>query len=134
VVAPQGQAGWDYAGTLRRIAESIEALKGEYPQLAGFSVEEHFYPDRLTIAYDHRTYWPRRRAGWAGSVPNPHPDGIWFHLDFHDPGSTSQIHTQPVVPKRRYGEKQVMLLILEGKDTRSLQPALDRILQRHGVR
>ena len=44
-----------YAATLRAIAEDIEALAPEYPQLAEFSVARTFDPARLTITYFYRT-------------------------------------------------------------------------------
>ena len=122
-----------YEDTLQRIALAIESLGDRYPQLADFSASRHLDRERLTISYGYHTHRSRRRGGWTAGVPNPDPDGVWFHIDFHDPGSTAQIHTQPVVPELRYREKRVMFLILEGKRTRRLGGALDRILREQGV-
>lgn len=119
---------------LERIALAIERLKGSYPQLADFSVSQHLDRGGLTISYGYHTHRSRRRGGWTAGVPNPDPDGVWLHIDFHDPGSTAQIHTQPVVPELRYRDKRVMFLILEGERTRRLAGALDRILRDEGVR
>lgn len=130
---PTRQGLSSYADAIRSIAAAIERLKPEYPQLAGFSAARNANVDRLTITYDHHTHRARHRGGWTSGVPNPDDDGLWFHLDFHDPSSTAQIHTQPVVPELRYREKRVMFLILEGKATRPVAPALNRILGEHGA-
>jgi hypothetical protein len=123
-----------YEAVLGRIAADIEALRGEYPQLAAFSARAHLDRERLAITYGYRTHEPRHRGGWSSGVPNPDDDGVWFHIDLHDPGSTAQIHTQPVAPRLRLGAKNVILLILEGARTRRLAPALYRILERRGAR
>jgi hypothetical protein len=67
-------------------------------------------------------------------VPNPDPDGVWFHVDLHDPGSAAQIHTQPVVEELRFGDKRVMLLVLDGARTEGLAGVLRQLLLDHGVR
>lgn len=131
----RSSAPMSYEDVIAAIAADIAALKGTYPQLAAFSVDEHCYRDRLIISYEYRTAWPQRtRGGWAGSVPHPDEQGVWFYIDLHDPDSTRQIHTQPVVEDLRYRDKKVMLLILEGRDTAPLGPALRRILLQRGVR
>ena len=58
---------------------------------------------------------------------------MWFYIDFHEPNSTAQIHTQPVVPPLFFWDKKVMFLILEGKRTKELAGVLREILLRHGV-
>lgn len=123
----------DYAAVLSAVAGEIEALGLEFPQLASFRAAGNARPDALTISYAFRTHRPRRRPGWAGGVPNPDDDGIWFHLDFHDPGSQAQIHTQPCVPHLMLGNKIVWLLILEGPRTKSVAGRLREILRRHGA-
>ena len=122
----------DYAGTLAGIARSIAVLKREFPQLAEFSADGGDL-ENLRISYGFHTHAPRHRGGWTSGVPNPDDDGVWFHLDFHDPDSMAQIHTQPVVPKGRLGDKVVMLLILEGAKTKPLAGRIREILRRHGV-
>lgn len=122
-----------HADAIRAIAADIAALKTSFPQLADFDVDKHCHPDRLMIEYGHKTHPPKHRAGWTGGVPNPDPDGVWFYIDFHDPKSTRQIHTQPVVLERRRSDKRVMFLILEGEKTKALAGHIDRILARHGV-
>jgi hypothetical protein len=41
-------------------------------------------------------------------LPNPNPDGIWFHIGVWDPNdpaeANSQINTQPVMPPWWIGE------------------------------
>jgi hypothetical protein len=77
------------------------------------------------IGYAFHTHPPQRRGGWTSGVPNPDDDGIWFHIDLHDPDSQAQIHTQPVVfTKVKLGKKIAFLLMLEGGKTK---PAAGRI-------
>ncbi len=123
----------DYAGVMKAVAAELEALKPEFPQLADFSAARHLNLPALTISYAFHTHRPERRGGWTSGVPHPHDDGIWFHLDLHDPGSTAQIHTQPIVPSMRLGDKIVWLLILEGAKTPRLSERLWEILRRHGA-
>jgi hypothetical protein len=122
-----------YEAALERIALGIEGLKDRYPQLARFSAAKHLERARLVISYGHNTHRPRHRGGWTSGVPNPDDDGVWFYIDFHDPGSQAQIHTQPVVPELRFREKRVMFLILEGARTRKVSDALHRVLRENGV-
>lgn len=122
-----------HADAIRAIARDIAGLKASHPQLADFDVDKHCHPDRLSISYGYKTHEPTGRGGWTAAVPNPDPDGVWFYIDFHDPGSMRQIHTQPVVLERRRGDKRVMFLILEGEKTKALAGHIDRILARHGV-
>ena len=119
---------------MERIAAAIEQAKGAYPQLAGFSAKEHFDRQELVISYGYKTHRSKRRGGWASGVPNPDPDGVWFYVDFHDPDSQAQIHTQPWVEDLRYRDKKVMVLILEGSRTKSFALKLHQILLQHGVR
>lgn len=118
---------------IQAVAADIEKLAGDYPQLADFDASEHADVESLTISYGYHTHQPQGRAGWAGAVPNPDPDGVWFHIDLHDPASTRQIHTQPVVEDLRYGELKVMFLILEGEDAKPVSGALHALLDRHGA-
>ena len=123
-----------YASTLLAIARSIEALKPEYPQLAEFSASAHGDVDELKITYAYRTEPPARTGGWTSGVPSPTEGGVWFYIDIHDADSAAQIHTQPVVPRYRFREKRVMLLLREGAGTKPLEGALVRVLETHGVR
>jgi hypothetical protein len=123
-----------YASTLQAIARSIEALKSDYPQLAEFSASAHSDVDGLKISYGYRTETPARTGGWTSGVPSPTEGGVWFYIDIHDPDSTAQIHTQPVVPRYGLKDKRVMVLVREGPNTRPLEGALVRILREHGVR
>jgi hypothetical protein len=132
--APSGGAQADsYESTLRKIAQSIEALKPEYPQLSEFSAANHCDAERLTITYGYRTETAARTGGWTSGVPSPTHDGVWFYIDFHGADSTLQIHTQPVVPRYRFRDKQVMFLLLEGANTKTLSGKLFQILLDHGV-
>ena len=123
----------DYPGILAAVARDIAALKDQFPQLAEFSADKTDVDD-FRISYDYHTHAPTHRGGWTSGVPNPDQDGVWFHLDFHDPDSMAQIHTQPVVPMGRLGTKVVMLLILEGRKTKPLAGKLWEILRLYGVK
>ena len=126
-------ASLSYEEAIEAIARDIKELAGEFPQLREFSPGEHCDVEGLTISYGHKTHDPTGRGGWTAAVPNPDPDGIWFHIDFHPPDSTRQIHTQPVVLDRRYKDKKVMFLILEGEQTAKVSARLDEIMTTHGV-
>jgi len=123
-----------YREAIEAIAAAIERAKSDFPQLARFSAREHCNGPRLVVSYGHSTHRARHRGGWTSGVPNPDDDGVWFHVDFHDPDSQAQIHTQPVVEDLRFRDKKVMVLILEGQHTRRFAPTLRQILLRHGVR
>jgi hypothetical protein len=122
-----------YEATLRAIAQDIEALKPDYPQLAEFSVARNFNAPHLHITYDYRVNPPTRTGGWGGAAWLPKEDGITLHIDLHDPKSEQQLHRQPVVPLFRFRDKAVMLLMVEGKATKSLEPAIARIFKDHDV-
>ena len=122
-----------YGKAILSIGKAIEALKGEYPQLRSFSVRGNANKAGLYITYNFNTHQPAHRAGWAGAVPNPDANGIWFYIDFHDPDSPAQIHTQPVTAPLYFGKKRVSFLILEGNDTKPVSAAISRILNAHGV-
>ncbi len=115
------------------IAEDLERTKADHPQLREFSAREHCDADKLVIAYEHACDPPQGGAGWSGATPAPRAEGIWLHLDFHDPSSTAQIHTQPIVMPRYYGDLKVMLLLREGEATSSIGAELEAIMARHGV-
>ncbi len=66
-------------------------------------------------------------------MPEPDEEGVWFYIDFHDPDSRRQIHTQPMVPRYRYRDRNVMYLIREGSRTTHLSNAILQILQSVGV-
>lgn len=122
------------AGTLALIARDIEDLRGTYPQLRDFSSQENMNAKSLAISYAYRTHKATHPGGWTAGVPNPDDDGIWFYLDFHDPSSTSQIHTQPMTGIRQcLGRKRVGFLLLEGPKTTSVNGAVWRILKKYGV-
>jgi hypothetical protein len=108
-------------------------LKSRYPQLSGFSASAQCNRERLTITYQYLTETAPRTGGWTSGVPSPTDDGVWLHIDFHAPDSTLQIHTQPVVPRYRFRDKRVMLLLREGAHTKTLSGELVRILFQHGV-
>ncbi|HXJ10111.1 MAG TPA: hypothetical protein VNH12_11420 [Burkholderiales bacterium] len=125
----------DYASVLAGIARDISALKREYPQLAGFSVDEHPRTAGLEITYGFHTHRSAGGGGWTAGVPNPDADGVWFYIDLHDPASTLQIHTQPADPVPScIGGKRVSFLILEGTATRKVGGPIGAILQRHGMK
>jgi hypothetical protein len=116
------------------MAKDIEALKINHPQLADFSAASHYNVDGLYISYAFRTHRPEGRAGWAGGVPNPNDDGVWFTIDLHDPDSMAQLHTQPLTEDLRLGRMKVTFLILQGAQTSNIYEALREILEKYGVR
>src|SRR5881296_3429102 len=107
--------GFDYKRSIEGIARDIAGLKESYPQLKDFSVAEHLHTDRHEIWYSYHTHKPVGRGGWTSGVPNPDEDGIWFYIDFHDPRSAAQIHTQPAVASQYcVGDMRLSFLSLEG--------------------
>ncbi len=116
------------------IAQEIEAAKKSHPQLVHFSAAKHCDAENLVVSYGYETHQSQNSGGWTASVPNPDPEGVWFHLDFHDANSTAQIHTQPVVPHRHFQSYSVTLLLLDGSNTKSLAALIDSAMKRHGVR
>jgi hypothetical protein len=120
--------------TLASIARDIEGVKREYPQLAEFSAERNLHAGGPSISYAYRTHKPEPRGGWTSGVPKPDEDGLWFYLDFHDPASTAEIHTQPMsIAPQCFGNMRVGFLILEGAKTASVNGALWKILRARGV-
>lgn len=126
-------AGAPYRAVMRAIAADIEAIKADYPQLAEFSAARNARPDMLQIGYGFHTHAPPRTGGWTSGVPHPDDDGVWFSLDFHDPRSTLEMHTQSMDYETQcFGDMKVGFLFLEGKG-RSILAPIWRILRRHGV-
>ncbi len=123
----------NYSEIVKNIGNEISALQKNYPQLVDFSPAKHVQLKSLEISYEYKTHEPARAGGWTSGVPNPDPDGIWFYIDFHDPQSTAQIHTQPIVTKGIIGKKEVMFLILEGDNTKRLHGKIWEILKKNGV-
>jgi hypothetical protein len=124
----------DRSTVLKAVAMDIEQLKPDYPQLHDFSAAKHFRAEPPSIGYAFRTHAPARTGGWTSGVPNPDADGIWFHIDLHDPGSELQLHTQPVTRSLCLGESRVSFLLLEGRDTRSLYGPIWSALSKQGAR
>jgi len=123
-----------YASTLCSIARSIEGMKAEYPQLAEFSAAAPCDGQTLAITYGYHTKAAPRTGGWTSGVPHPTEDGVWFFIDIHDADSMAEIHRQPMVPRYRFRDKEVQLLLLEGARTKSLHGALVKVLLDHGVK
>jgi hypothetical protein len=131
---PAKAAPKDYWKALQAIARDIAKLATDFPQLKDFSPTENADIQRLALDYGYRTHQAQHRGGWTSEVPNPDDDGIWFYIDFHEPDSQAQIHTQPVVAKLCLADKRVSLLILEGKSTKSVAGRIGNILRSHGVK
>lgn len=123
----------DYQAVLSEIKSDLSKLGGEFPQLRDFPDRVEYNAERLSISYAYHTHEPKRRGGWTAGVPNPDADGIWFYIDFHDPGSSAQIHTQPVTAPLCIGSRKVSFLILEGKKTKPVSGKIRSILNKHGV-
>jgi len=124
----------NYLKTIQKIAEEIATLKADYPQLKDFYADKAVEKENLAISYGFKTHQASRGAGWVAAVPNPDEDGIWFYIDFHDPNSTRQIHTQPVIAPAYIGDKKVTFLILEGKKTKPIEGKIWQILKKNGVK
>ena len=123
----------DPATVLRNVAIDIEALGASHAQLAAFRAGEHLDAGQARIDYAWHTHVATRAGGWTSGVPNPDPDGIWFHIDVHDPASSLQLHTQPVVERLCLGKARVSFLVLEGEQAEPAAGELRRILEKHGV-
>jgi len=126
-------SGFDYSRAIEGIAHDIAGLKGSYPQLEDFSVTEHVKAATHQISYGYHTHPPTGRGGWTSAVPNPDDDGIWFYIDLHSPGSTLQIHTQPVAAPYCVGAMRLSFLCLEGAKTKSLEGPIWNILKKRGA-
>jgi hypothetical protein len=124
----------DRLGVLRAIAVDIENLKSEFPQLREFSVTSNLHAEPPGISYAFHTHAPDRTGGWSSGVPNPDPDGIWFHIDIHDSDSKLQLHTQPMMAAICLGGSRISFLMLEGRYTRSLNGPILAVLRKHGAR
>ena len=124
----------DRLGILKAVAMDIEKLKTDFPQLRDFSAIKNLHAEPPSIGYAYRTHAPERTGGWTSGVPSPDADGIWFHIDLHDPGSKLQLHTQPVTASLCLKESRVSFLMREGRDTRSLYGPIWSVLTKHGAR
>jgi len=124
----------DSHSLLKAVAVDIEKLKTDFPQLREFSAVKHLSAEPPSIGYAFRTHEPKRTGGWTSGVPNPDADGIWFHIDLHDPGSELELHSQPVTASLCLGESRVSFLLLEGRDTRSLYGPIWSALSKQGAR
>ena len=116
------------------VSQDIMKLKKEYPQLSDFSPAKHTESEKQKVSYGYRTHRAEHAGGWTSGVPNPDPDGIWFHIDVHDPKSTDQIHTQPMTAPVCFGKDKVSFLILEGTGTKSVSGEIWKILEKHGAK
>ena len=134
VGVPGKTAPEDYWKTLQAIARDIAKLETDFPQLKDFSPAKNTDAQRLALSYGYRTHQAQHRGGWTSEVPNPDDDGIWFYIDFHNPDSQAQIHTQPVVAKLCLADKRVSFLILEGRNTKPVAGRIGNILRSHGVK
>jgi hypothetical protein len=120
---------------LKAVALEIEKLKPDFPQLRDFSAANHLRADPPSIGYAFRTHAPDRTGGWTSGVPSPDGDGVWFHIDLHDPDSKLQLHTQPMTGSPQcLGESRVSFLMREGRETRSLYGPIWSVLAKYGTR
>lgn len=129
--APGAAAAGTPAEIIAAIAADLAALGTTCPRLAAFDPQTAIGPSGLDLDYTFHTHAPKRRGGWTAAVPNPDPDGIFLHVDLHDPGSTAQIHTQPIVPMRDVAGMKLMMLLLEGEAGPPCAPAIDAVLAKH---
>jgi hypothetical protein len=127
----------DVSQACTAIARDISALRPKYPQLAAFDPESVIARDgECLINYAYRTHRSTRRGGWVAQVPNPDPDGVWFHVGIWDPrglARNDQINMQAGYSVFTFGDDRITFLILEGEKARALRPALQRLLVKHGL-
>lgn len=124
----------NYSQIITEIGRDLAALVQDHPLFQDFSCTKHVHPRALRIDYAFRTHDDPKKKGWLKGVPNPDPDGIWLYIDFHDPDSQAQLHTQPVVPRASIGAKEVLFLLFQGQGTDSLELRIRNILEAHGIR
>jgi hypothetical protein len=94
-------------------------------------------PGECSIDYAYHTHPSIRGGGWAARVPNPDPDGVWFHLAIWDPKGpvpTDPLNTQAGYSVFAFGEKHITVLIMGGTSSGSLTSELWRLLRHHGLR
>jgi hypothetical protein len=115
------------------VAADIEALGATHPALAAFRAASHLDVAGARIDYAYRTHDPARTGGWTAGVPEPDADGLWFHIDVHEPTSTAQIHTQPMVEPLCLGGRRVSFLVLAGERLEGVAGEFRAILGRRGV-
>lgn len=119
---------------MEAVARDIAKMKDRHPQLRDYSPDRNLDVENQRIVYAFRTHRARHSGGWTSGVPNPDPDGVWFHIDLHDPESSAQIHTQPIAPDfGRIDGKVVWFLLLEGTHTKSLAGEMASILNGLGA-
>jgi hypothetical protein len=119
------------------IARDIAALKPKHPQLAEFDAARiSVQAGVCIITYAFRTHQATRPGGWTAQVPNPDPDGLWFHVGLWDPNGQerySQINTQPGSGSFTFGDNNATVLILDGKRAGAFPTELVSLLRRHGM-
>jgi hypothetical protein len=116
------------------VSQDLMKLKSQYPQLAEFSVSKAMDVPHLKVSYGFHTHRAEHGGGWTAGVPNPDPDGLWFYIDLHDPGSAAQIHTQPMIAPVCFGANKVSFLILDGPETKPVSHAIWDILNKRGAK
>jgi hypothetical protein len=124
----------DRFSILKAVAMDIERLKTDFPQLRDFSAAQHLRAVPPSIGYAFRTHASEKTGGWSSGVPSPDADGIWFHIDLHDPDSELQLHTQPLTASLCLGKSRVSFLMREGRDTRSVYGPIWSALSKQGAR
>ena len=133
--AARAASEYDYAATVKAIAGDIAGLRTEFPQLRDFSATQNVLFDKLAIDYAYHTHrYSGPGGGWVAHAPNPDDDGVWLYVDFHDPDSAAQIHTQPMTPALCFGGKRATFLLLEGDQTKPLGGRIKTILDARGVK
>jgi len=127
----------DYKILCSNIANDIESLKYKFPQLKEFDVASHFDRNSCKIQYEYKCHSSNLTGGWASGVPNPDSDGVWFYIGFWDENnpeeSSRQINIQPFSPVWHIKKRRVTYLILEGKNTEKINPAILDILISYGL-
>ena len=125
-VAPDHPAA---ARACAEIASDIATLKARYAQLSAFDEQNiGSRPGECSLDYAYHTHPSTRRGGWAAQVPNPDPDGVWFHIAIWDPegpARSEQLNTQAGFSVFALGDKRITVLTLGG--TSSSSPALSGV-------
>jgi hypothetical protein len=140
-LAPPPEPGTQLAATALAacadMARDIAALKPRFRQLAAFEpTAVSVRAGECSLGHAYHTHRSTRRGGWMAQVPEPEPDGIWFHIGVWDPQGPArldQLNTQPGFSVHALGDDNVTVLILDGEKSGALTRALWSLLRRHGV-
>lgn len=122
------------------IARDLIALRRRYRALA--SMRAVVEDGECTFSLAYHVGAPAGGAGYAGGIPVPQDDGVWFHLELYDPtgpNAMSQVNSQPVLPPWWIGARRVTWLARSGAratvvDGKTLEQAVWEVVRSAGLR